>query len=226
MRIVRRLVFLSMVCACAWGYTPGYCQEVFTLYPNEDTWVNEANPAANYGNGTYLTVKDTSGASEALFKFSDGDLSKLKGKAIASASFNAYQYMGNYYPGDLVSVYKVSSPWAEGGSTWSLRPVYGQAAVSTLPFEKGVNVWRKWDGLGEMVTAWISAPDSNFGFVLSNSRDAKKDELSSRFYSSEFTDIGRRPYLEVTTQAAPEPVSGVLFLLGGGMVVLRRSRHI
>ena len=50
-----------------------YADDVFKFWAEEDAWVNQANPAANYGNNTYLSVKDRSGSAETYLRFSDSD---------------------------------------------------------------------------------------------------------------------------------------------------------
>ncbi len=211
---------ISLVCLrCAMA------QETYTFYPAQDTWLNEANPAAGYGSNSYLTVKDTSGGADALFKFGVADLAKLAGKRISSASLSAYQYLGTFTPGDWLTLYKVESGWDEASASWQEKPAYGGIPVSTLEAKDGVNTWRKWAGLEGLVSSWVSNPQANFGLALSNALDGQKEELYSRFYSSQASDLLKRPYLEVTTSAAPEPISSTLFMLGAGALVARRVKR-
>ena len=193
--------------------------ETFKFWLQEDAWVNQANPDANYGSSTYLTVKDTSKLAEAYLRLSQADLDQLAGQRVVSAALSLYQYQGNYPLGDLVTIHKVTQEWREADITWANKPAYEPLAASSLILDSGVEVWRRWDGLADLVGAWKAG--QNYGLVLENNSDLKAEELFSRFYSSEFSDEAKRPFLEVTTTAVPEPVSSALFLLGSLTFVAR-----
>jgi len=192
----------------------GRAQTTYTLYPQEDGWVNEANPTANYGNATYLSVKDRSGLAEAYMRFSDADLAGLRGQDIASASLFLYQYQGTYSPGDSLNLHKVTTGWQEATLVWNNRPGYEAAPISALILSDGNLQWRQWQGLEGCVGSWLDG--NNFGLALENGMDGAEEELFARFYSSEYADSSLRPYLRVTT--TPEPVSATLFLLGSGVL--------
>lgn len=196
----------------------GYA-ETFKFWLEEDAWVNQANPSANYGSSTYLTVKDTSKLAEAYLKFSREDLDKLLGQQIVSASLSLFQYQGNYPLGDLVNIHRVTQDWNEAAIAWVNRPAYEPTAAGYLSLESGVEAWRKWDNLGGLVEAWKSGP--NYGLVIENNNDLEEEELFTRFYSSAWPDETKRPFLEVTTTAVPEPLSMALFLLGSSALGLR-----
>jgi hypothetical protein len=195
----------------------GFAQTTYTFWANEDAWVNGENPTANYGNNTYLSVKDRSGLGESYIKF--GDLSSLAGQNIAGASLFLYQYMGNYSSGDTVSAHQVLSDWNETGISWDSRPGYVNTAVSSLNLTAGNLQWREWTGLEGMVSSWVKG--TNYGLALENNLDGTNEELLSRFYSSEYSDPSLRPYLKVTV--TPEPISATLFLLGGGILSYARA---
>ncbi len=199
-------------------------QTTYNFWASEDGWANEVNPAANYGNNTYLSVKDRSGLAEAYLKFSAEDIGSLKGKQIGSASLFLYQYQGTNSPGDELNLHSFNSDWSESSLVWNNRPEYDPEPVGALNIDGETNItgWREWSGLENAISGWPES--SNFGLVLENNRDGQNDELFARFYSSEYSDPGLRPYLKVT--ATPEPLSAVLFLLGaGGLVSLRRQER-
>lgn len=194
--------------------------EDFTFWAQEDAWVNQDNPAANYGSSTYLTVKDRSSFAETYLKFSDSDLNKLSGLSLLGASLYLYQYQGTYSPGDTVNAYKAASSWEESALTWDNRPAHDPLIAGSLNIADNVTEgWREWGGLQQCVGSWLQG--NNYGLLLENNQDAKSDELFARFYSSEAANF--KPYLKVT--AAPEPVGMLLFGIGAGVFgVARRTK--
>ncbi len=194
----------------------GYAQTTYTFWAEEDGWGNAANTAANYGNSTYLSVKDRSGVAEAYIRFSQQDLDSLIGQTIESATFFLYQYQGTNSPGDILNLHQINSNWNESTLVWNNRPGYDLVSLSAINITGDLNIagWREWAGLKNTVSGWPGNP--NFGFALENNLDANKEALFARFYSSESANPALRPYLKVVT--TPEPVSLTLFLLGGGVL--------
>jgi hypothetical protein len=198
----------------------------FNFWAQEDAWVNEGNAGANYGNNSYLSVKDRSGLSEAFIKFSPDDLRPLIGQNILSASLWLYQYDYNYSPGDTVNARRAAADWNEAAITWNNKPGFSADIASTVNFIEGNDQWRQWSGLEGVVASWVTG-GANYGLVLENNADMKSGELFSRFYSSEYADAGKRPYLQVqvSPHTAPEPVSMALFVAGGGIFTFARLRR-
>ncbi|HOW43195.1 MAG TPA: DNRLRE domain-containing protein [Candidatus Omnitrophota bacterium] len=215
-------LWVWLVCWCAVWTGQAQADQEYVFWPSEDAWVNDASPEVNYGNNTYMTVRDRSGLAEAYLKFSEADLGVLRGQTIKSASLFAYEYSGTNSPGDALNLHAVTQAWSESGITWNTRPAYEAVAVSSLGIGDPVEGWRQWKGIEPTLNAWAQG-SANYGFVLENNLDAMNNELNARFYASEYTGRELRPYLKVTT--TPEPVSMVLFGLGAGVLgVARRMK--
>ncbi len=215
--VMAGLIFFSSAAA--------FAGNEFTFWAKEDAWVNEANAGVNYGNNTYLSVKDRSGLAEGFIKFDSADLLALAGRNILSASLCLYQYDYNYSPGDSVNVRRVNADWNEAAITWSSKPALAADIASTLNLVEGNDQWRQWSGLENTVASWV-AGGANYGLALENNSDMVSGELFSRFYTSEYSDAGKHPFLQVQVapQAAPEPVSMALFAAGGGLFCFARAR--
>jgi hypothetical protein len=211
------LVLGLMLC----GQRNSFADQEFTFIVEQDAWVNESNPDENYGSNTYLSVKDRSGLAEAYLRFSDADLGLLKGLQLTSATLFLNQYQYNYSPGDQIQLHRVVSDWSEGALSWNAKPLYEAESISSINLTEGNNVWREWVGLESCVNSWVNG--QNYGLALENNKDGQSNELFARFYSSESLTQDARPYLRVT--AAPEPVSSLLFLVGGASLAgIRRFR--
>jgi hypothetical protein len=200
-----------------------FADQTFMIQVAQDAWVNEANPSANYGNSTYMSVKDRSGLAEGYLRLNQADLNTLAGKPITSASLFLYQYQGTNSPGDTINIHSITTDWNESTVSWDNRPNYDAIPVSSLAVagDSNATVWREWTGLESAVAGWQANP--HFGLALENNKDAKNEELYARFYTSECSNAAFRPYLKVT--AAPEPVSMLLFSLGGGVLGFKRWRQ-
>ena len=205
------------------GLGAAFADQTFLIQVAQDAWVNEANPTANYGNSTYMSVKDRSGLAEGYLRFAQADLNTLINQPVTSASLFLYQYQGTNSPGDTINVHSITTDWDEATTSWANRPGYAANPVSSLAVSGDTNTigWREWTGLGTTVANWKTNP--HFGLALENNKDAQNEELYARFYTSEYSNAAFRPYLKVT--AAPEPVSMVLFSLGGGLLGLKRWRE-
>jgi hypothetical protein len=207
-------------------YFAAFAGEEFKFPAIEDAWVNEDNPAANYGNNSYLSIKDRSKSAEAFIKFGGNGLGALAGKNIVSASLWLYQYACTYSPGDTISAHQVGADWNESEITWDNKPMFQKETISALDLNSGNNQWREWPRLESLVSSWIN--NGNYGLALENNTDLNNEELFARFYSSEFSDIEKRPYLQVQTadiQPAIEPISASLLIIGGGILGLARLRR-
>jgi hypothetical protein len=214
-----RIVCSLFLVLCLW--LPVYA-ETLTFQAQQDAWVNDANPDGNYGSNSYLSVKDRSGLAEAYIKFNQAELAALSGKQIQSATFFMYQYQGTFSPGDSLAVHRIQQDWDESTISWNTKAAYDAQTVSALDITSDNEVWRRWDGLENVVASWLGAGSTNYGLALENHLDNKKEELYTRFYSSEASTAELRPYLKVDVVATPEPLSCMLFLTGGGIFFLKK----
>ena len=205
------------------GISTVSADQTFLIQVAQDAWVNEANPSANYGSNTYMSVKDRSGSAEGYLRFDQAELDALLGKPVTSASLFLYQYQGTNSPGDAISLHSVTSDWNEATVSWDSKPGYAVTPLSSLAIsgESDTTGWREWTGLESSFASWAGA--NQFGLALENNQDLQDEELYARFYTSEYSNAAFRPYLKVT--AAPEPVSMLLFTLGGGVLGLKRWKE-
>jgi hypothetical protein len=159
--------------------------------PHADARVSEANPTANYGGITGLSVKGgTSSDFETVIRF------KLSG--VGDRVYRARLYLYAYDPSvDGPSIYETSPSWSESGVTWNTRPApIGGSLGNYGPIAD--NSWIAYD-----VTAAI---DGN-GYVAFVIRGSSSDAVS--WYSRQAGS--RQPRLVVwssevaASEVTPEP---------------------
>jgi hypothetical protein len=221
-------------------------EEIFTLWAEEDSFVLSGPWAGNnFGNATYLRVRDSDeeegapyqSTSRSLIKFSDADLDTLSGWNIVDVSLSLYEYNRdrNNSGADTLNLFGVTGPWNEGSVTWDTQPTYEGTNVASRIFGEddynaGVgnyNGWKVWQGseFNTLVEDWVTGAKDNNGLMLEDDIDGAFNEMNVWFYSSECSSSAVRPYLTITTTTAPEPISAVLFGIGAGCLGIFGSRR-
>ncbi len=139
--------------------------------------------------------------------------------AIQSASLWLYRG-GNYNGQSDVTAYGTSNNWTEKGITWNTQPDLGTPGGTTnIGGPLGTTLgWYSWD-VSSLANA---AAGGDFSLALASSLTG----VGQVYYQSE-TGTGNGPYLSVTAgaTAVPEPVSTVLFVIGGATLAVRRLRR-
>ena len=148
--------------------------------PLEDTWLYEWAPATNYGWEGAFRVRPHDGIGSALMRW---DLSSIPvGSVIQSARLELYSTYRDRAAQIDISAYKVLAPWQESSTTWNLASTgvpWAQAgcraigtdragtaaAATTILATDPVPGWYAWT-ITSLVQEWVSAPESNHGFIL------------------------------------------------------------
>ncbi|MGD8615472.1 MAG: DNRLRE domain-containing protein [Gammaproteobacteria bacterium] len=181
--------------------TTGTGSTVYTLSVDQDAWIRESAPTANYGLDTELSAKNQAADSmRALYRF---DLAAIPaGSTIGSATVWLYATTGDDQ--GPVSVHRVTADWAEGDATWtSVGERFDGQALAVIPAQSDNGVWIKLN-LTAHVQAWVNGAQPNYGIMLIASSDA----LLSTYASREWSTVDERPRLEVVTvSGAASPAS-------------------
>ena len=215
---------------------------VLKFWADADSYILKAYGGNNYGNGTYLRTRDLDNTSypeyisRALLQFNQADLeTQIGDNEVISASLHLYEYWrgSSTSSEDSINVFRVTKEWTESGEsgvTWDNfvdGTEHANQAVAGRMFDNGDTTpgWRSWqsDGLKLLVEKWVSGTD-NYGVMLENDLDGDINMMNVKFRSSEFLSgtSKYRPYLKVTV--TPEPLSAVLFLVGGISFTAARYR--
>jgi len=205
--LIFTLVFLPNA-----GIQPAQAAPTFfqTLYPEEDTYINEIAPAKNYGLGAelevgYYRVEDYAGSYYSLIHF---NLAELPPDAtIEHAYLKLYLKEGT---GGIVRVERITSPWDELSATWHNQPsiwTYDGLFVPALEDvgpSLGTYTWE----VTSWVQSWFAGEYPNYGFVVmpQSTSPESRSVFHSKEYWGELYDI-RRPRLEVSYESGtpPEP---------------------
>ena len=92
--------------------------------------------------------------------------------------------------GETVHVHRITAAWSEGGPTWaSFASRYDAFTwASFVSVGGGITA-----DVTDLVAAWVSGSQPNYGMMLINSPTSAVD----RYISSEYSGVSRRPWLEV-----------------------------
>jgi CSLREA domain-containing protein len=148
-----------------------------TLDAVADSYVDQANPSANYGTNpnVYAALNTSLQARVTYVRF---DLSTLPAySTIKSASFQMYQDSATGLSPVTLTLGRCAATWKEATITWSTRPGLVAATSSSVGTTSG---WVSWDAQA-LVQGWVSKTYSNYGVGVSG--PAKGTAYSRRFMS-------------------------------------------
>lgn len=180
------LLFLCIVILTpfsAWG-------DPYTVYVDQDSYINEKVPTSNYGSETDLYIYGKIGfKEEALCRF---DLSSVpSGSNIVSAKAYFYVLVKKTTP---VNVHRVTDTWTEMGITWDNFAGKYDSTVEGSFVPSTNNQFVSVD-ITPLVQDWVDGVYQNYGLTLvSLDLNAK-----SAFASKEATNPSNHPYLEIIT---------------------------
>jgi len=163
-----------------------------TLAVEQDSWIDESQPADSNGNDNNLNIGfDGVDESRALLRF---DLSSVPaGSSVLSAT--AWFYIAGSHPEGAIDLHRVSANWEEGTATWHEfgDSFYGDI-IASIPAQ---NTSAKWVALNltAQAQAWINGED-NHGIVLRSMVAG----LAANYASSESSEA---PYLKLVVGTVP-----------------------
>ncbi len=159
-----------------------------TIGSDQDTWIEERNPANNYGTADELKVRASSGNNKrALYRF---DLTSIPVTAnVVSAAVHFWVNSSNNAP---VNLHPVTGSWSENGATWSnIGAAFDPTpAASFIP---GANNQMVSADITALAQQWVSGAVANHGIVLIDTTGVAE----TRYASKEDPNPARRPYLTI-----------------------------
>jgi hypothetical protein len=176
------------------------------LSPTDDAYTSSffLNTSTNYGDSAVLDVGKSGTTYNSYLQF---DLSSYS-VGIGSAYLYLYQNFG--VSSANINAYSTSNSWNEEDITWKNQPSVSGTPV-TVSVGSGIG-WYYWD----VTSLAQSAAGNSFSLALASS------DYTHMFFSSE--SLVCKPYLAVEGTTAPEPVSTILFITGGTVLLARRLR--
>lgn len=172
-----------------------------------DTWIRgPSNITTNYGTDTTMLCGTTTGEKrKALIKF---DFSSIGTAAVISSS-KMYLYDAGSY-GGTANVYRLTQNWEENQATGTIYSTGnawgGTIATGTADFNSNVLCsktipdaevpgWIEFDLNTSYVKEMIDGSMQNYGFVIDSTNNPNSSIYLLSFYSSEYSDSTKRPYM-------------------------------
>ena len=197
---MRRLALaLPWILAC-----PAAAQSTQTLLPVEDTYVQDINPASNFGASQDLWFGRGSffglGVIRTLVLF---DLATLPSDArrIRNASFQAYQHSTEPAAGGMdCELHTCDASWRELTATWSNQPPFDSRVwASAKVGDSFYSGWIEWDATG-VVREHASGALPHLGWLFKVPFETAGVSRLGYFHSKEYqANPARRPKLVVET---------------------------
>jgi len=188
-----------------------------TFQATADASVEEGNPSTNYGGGTGLYSRKSTGNNKYAFvKF---DFSAIPaGSLITSATAYFYHYYNYPTDGGLTDagIYELDDDsWVESAVTWSNKPAEG-SLLDSIDCNGVKHLWRGWD-VTSYVNSQIGSADSIVSFCL-RPETLDGSTICSYVKSREEVTASSQPYVSVTWIAgesnAPAGISSLSALAG------------
>ena len=171
-----------------------------TFSPDADSLLLENTPDANCDTiHDYLCVmsRDTGRNRRSVIHF---DLSSIpSGATIDSATLNLRIWNVNDNRTD--DIHRVTESWVESEVTWnSIFGDYVDTPTDSASTGTTVDTWVEWDVTSDMQAFVDDTP--NYGWLIKDHTESESAKYV-KYYSREYADETKRPYLEVTYSEAP-----------------------
>ncbi len=214
-KMKRRLISALMLVVCLWlGNT--LKADILTLYPTDDAYVSSTEPdTVHNGNGLSAGYN----ASEITRSYLMFDLSAIPdGQTIMAADLRLdASFVTLPEAPEIGAYYLLDDNWSESTLTWNNAPT----SLSMFPTDTQlVNIDEVfWNVLIDV--SYVYNDDDMYSAVLKLPEEISGTAAS--FWSKDLGVIDWSPYLAIEYQPVPEPVTLVLFGLGGLILKKRKS---
>lgn len=167
----------------------------------KDTYVNEGDPASNFGNATVMSVGRTSFADSRFRSLLAFDLASLpEGEGVSAATVALHCSGGADSTARAVAAHEVTAVWAEDAATWGNQPSYAASPEASCNVAAaGDYSWT----LTDLFKAWRLGSKTNNGMCFVGVEGVAEDTYK-HFSTSDEGTADQRPKATITTTARPE----------------------
>jgi hypothetical protein len=179
-------------------------EQIITIQSGKDTkdaCVSSEHSSWNYNSFDLSVGSDTVNSVRRIYRmYLQFDLSPLPSNAVVLDAKLALQpYL---FPISIVTtpmqagVFQVESPWEEDMITWDNQPICSNLAkdIIEIPYNPGIN-FVYWN-ISDLVQGWQDGNITNNGMMV-RVVDENMDYGYIGFWSSDYSDVSKRPKLEV-----------------------------
>lgn len=166
-------------------------------YTTADAYINESSPTTNYGTHAILCVYQTATNHRRSFLKFD---TTLNAKSITSATL--YVYAIDLTGTITVSIYKITSTWAENTVTWNAPPTLDGTLIDSKNITSS-GAWYTFN-VTSLFTGWWNSTITNYGLVLRE--PGANGANATNIASKEYATSDYHPYILV--DYVPKPKGG------------------
>lgn len=208
----------------------------FLVFPTDDNHVVSFAPGVTPGNNNAMQVMNR-GDSEIIFlKFT------LPSFVAGTANNAILEIVKSHDDGNTLNtpiklrtadnlLNDNATPWTENNINWNNMPALGASDVDTNAnpgdltgsLRSAANS-HKFSSAGLDAVINSAGPGATVSFSVYFSNSSPVVSAEEAYYETEFADSNFWPSLNFDAQEVPEPAFGLLAMLGGLMVALRRHR--
>lgn len=172
-----------------------------TLYPTDDSFLDEIQPNTNHGSGSWLIARrgGTNHKLDVVVKF---DLSSIPFEAsVTSATlYLYYDHSADGSPaGKSLPSHQITGNWNEGTVTWNNQPGHNTAVLSSATVPVTTGTWMEWD-VTNSVQDIVDGIEANEGWLIEDTSSAGAFPMI--YYQSKENSLD--PYLVVDYEE-PQP---------------------
>ncbi len=177
--------------------TPNQADGILTTYAvqvGDDAYIKEDTPTQNYGNEQQLSVLNENLINQrALYQSDILGAGIPVGVTVNSAIL--YLFVDDADESGVVNIHRITTDWSENAVTWNnIHDQFDPAIQGAIPqgptAGEYINV-----NITALVQGWVNGSIPNQGIML---RPVGWNDVS-KYSSKEYSDVNRRPWLEVAT---------------------------
>jgi hypothetical protein len=196
--------------------TPTACQGVHLLYPDQDTWIDSAHPAARHGNEASLQLSRNDNRQTRLLLHFNLYEAILPGTTISHARLELSPAAQSTSIAPPIRLFNLAGSFSETATHWANQPEPGQEYRATSWATPNGHAWEVTD----LVRDWLLGRYANYGLMIelpppadafhtyySNQASSQNTQINPRLVIDCENPLPRPQLLTAATATPPLPAT-------------------